>query len=138
MKRVINLSIVFILISSLNFNLSAQVLKLNYAVADNKAGFFYPENNNSIKAKGKVNNDTLKVGKWEYFYKDGSLAGVAFFNQDGKPTGKWLFYLKNKIYKKIIVKNNFAIVIERRKPRIRIELKDIYEPIELPSLKFTK
>ncbi len=49
-------------------------------------------NNNSIvRAKGKYKN-SKPIGEWEYFFPNGKLEQIGFFDEFGRQEGQWFWY----------------------------------------------
>lgn len=98
---------IFLLLVSTTFQLSAQnkVIKTYengtiYIEGQTKEGI-YSENDEFYVEKATDvqfnigDNTPLKDGKWTFFYENGNIQSVTFFNE-GKRTGVWVSYHSNK------------------------------------------
>lgn len=100
----------FLFILSINLQLSAQnkVIKTyengNTYIEGQTTESVYSENDEFYIDEAKKATDTqlkvgdnapLKDGKWTFYYENGSIQTIAFYNK-GKRTGSWVSYHSNK------------------------------------------
>ena len=65
------------------------------------SSFNYVYNNQVLIGRGMYSKDKdpFPIGKWEYFFENGSLKAIGSFNNEGKKDGPWTYYYDNGLVK---------------------------------------
>ncbi len=83
------------------------------------------------KAEGKQNSDAKKIGKWTYFYENGTRCGTAWFSKEGNKKGIWKYYKLDGSFDKMIQikKEQFGVLHQKGKAKLEVPLYKIMEPL---------
>lgn len=102
------------------------------------SAFFYQNSDMSLIAKGKINSQNKKVGKWKYYSKNGRLLGITHFSKEGLKIGNWKYYSSDGKLEKIIFikKEKFGILKSKNNIKSKISLAEIKEPLILSALEY--